>query len=87
MIAAATFLVEPAKVPSLLVGVSLAGGVLSAAWFVASTVWPRRSCDEALSTPTGESWTARRAPDEPQTVPYGVAILVGCAAVLTGALP
>ena len=89
MIAAATFLVEPANVPQLLAAIVLSGGVLAAGWWLArkSRLFPSGVKPVAAGSGADASATVPTTGSTPsadhEQLPYGVAILAGVAITLT----
>lgn len=85
MIAAATFLVEPAHVPQLLAAIILSGGVLSVGFWLARKV--RASGQGPAASGTDASTAAPPIGSTPsadhEQLPYAVAILAGVAITLT----
>jgi prepilin peptidase CpaA len=93
MIAAATLLVPPSEIGTLLIFIVMAGGVLSCIYILARYALRSRNSGHIQSpaavAPDGRGWFGREctriATGGP--MPYGVAIFGGAAGVLAGELP
>lgn len=87
MIAAVTLLAPLDRVPTLLLAIIMAGGVLSAVYLILNRVLKRRRRDRPANTAFAR-WLHRERVRiaSGQSVPYGVAIFAGSAAYFIGEL-
>lgn len=89
MIAAATFLVEPAHVPQLLAAIALSGGVLATGFWLARKVRAPAPGRTPVAVGSGADVSSAAPPTgstpsaDHEQLPYGVAILAGVAITLT----
>lgn len=84
LLAAAAFLVGPESIGVLIMATALVGGLIALGYLASAALRPVAAilCPRLVTPPPGEPATATRP-----TIPYGVAIAAGAAAVILPSLP